>query len=160
MPFHSRFSFHCLDIIAFFGGLELVLGKPLSDQDKSFQDLVTQHLVNFAKTGESVLLLLCLDCIVYLATTEHHTGFHSSAVISVPWLCFNVPPITFPFMKWMGCFYFSDLGRCLSLLDQQFNTIKLIIALFSCNYYFDFGPMAAILVIGHQWSVVVNTAEW
>ncbi|XP_051919900.1 para-nitrobenzyl esterase isoform X1 [Hippocampus zosterae] len=54
MPFHSRFSFHCLDIIAFFGGLELVLGKPLSYLDKSFQDLVTQHLVNFAKTGKMV----------------------------------------------------------------------------------------------------------
>ncbi|XP_037102736.1 para-nitrobenzyl esterase isoform X2 [Syngnathus acus] len=52
LPFHSRFSFHCLDVIAFFGGLELVLGKPLSEQDKSFQDLVTQHLVNFAKTGK------------------------------------------------------------------------------------------------------------
>ncbi|KAM7424753.1 hypothetical protein PAMA_000893 [Pampus argenteus] len=52
MPFPSRFSFHCLDSIAFFRGLELVLGKPLSDQDKSFQDLITRHIVNFAKTGK------------------------------------------------------------------------------------------------------------
>ncbi|XP_061526535.1 para-nitrobenzyl esterase isoform X1 [Phycodurus eques] len=54
MPFHSRFSFHCLDIMAFFGGLELLLEGPLSDQDKSFQDLLTQHLVYFAKTGKMV----------------------------------------------------------------------------------------------------------
>ncbi|KAK2854327.1 hypothetical protein Q5P01_006988 [Channa striata] len=52
LPFPSRFSFHCLDVLAFFGGLELVLGKPLSDQDKSFQDLLTRHLVDFAKTGK------------------------------------------------------------------------------------------------------------
>ncbi|XP_076591639.1 para-nitrobenzyl esterase [Chaetodon auriga] len=52
LPFPSRFSFHCLDIVAFFGGLESVLGKPLSDGDKSFQDLITRHLVTFAKTGK------------------------------------------------------------------------------------------------------------
>lgn len=52
LPFPSRFSFHCLDAVAFFGGLEFVLGKHLSDQDKSFQDLITRHLVNFAKTGK------------------------------------------------------------------------------------------------------------
>nr|XP_061811066.1 para-nitrobenzyl esterase-like [Nerophis lumbriciformis] len=52
VPFHSRFSFHCLDIMAFFGGLELLFGGPLPDQDKSFQDLLRQHLVHFAKTGK------------------------------------------------------------------------------------------------------------
>ncbi|XP_029282833.1 uncharacterized protein LOC115005160 [Cottoperca gobio] len=52
LPFPSRFSFHCLDVVTFFGGLESVLGKPLSDGDKSFQDLFTRHLVNFAKTGK------------------------------------------------------------------------------------------------------------
>ncbi|XP_070759271.1 para-nitrobenzyl esterase isoform X2 [Enoplosus armatus] len=52
LPFPSRFSFHFLDVVAFFGGLEFVLGKPLSDGDKSFQDLVTRHLVHFAKTGK------------------------------------------------------------------------------------------------------------
>ncbi|XP_028257013.1 uncharacterized protein LOC114433004 [Parambassis ranga] len=52
LPYHSRFSFHCLDAVAFFGGLESVLGKPLSDQDRSFQDLITRHLVSFAKTGK------------------------------------------------------------------------------------------------------------
>lgn len=51
LPFPSRFSFHCLDAVAFFGGLELFLPKPLSDQDRSFQNLFTYHLVNFAKTG-------------------------------------------------------------------------------------------------------------
>ncbi|XP_061671612.1 para-nitrobenzyl esterase isoform X2 [Syngnathoides biaculeatus] len=54
MPFDSRFSFHCLDIMAFFGGLEFLLSEPLSDQDKSFQDLLRQHLVYFAKTGKMV----------------------------------------------------------------------------------------------------------
>lgn len=52
LPFPSRFSFHGLDILSFFGGLEAVLGKPLSDADKKFQGLITQHLVTFAKTGE------------------------------------------------------------------------------------------------------------
>lgn len=52
LPFPSRFSFHCLDSITFFGGLESILGKSLSDKDKSFQDLITQHLVNFARTGK------------------------------------------------------------------------------------------------------------
>ncbi|XP_047437499.1 para-nitrobenzyl esterase [Mugil cephalus] len=51
LAFPSRFSFHCLDAVAFFGGLEAALGKPLSDKDKSFQELITRHLVNFAKTG-------------------------------------------------------------------------------------------------------------
>ncbi|XP_029904358.1 uncharacterized protein LOC115357119 [Myripristis murdjan] len=54
MPFPSRFSFHCLDAVAFFGGLDSVLGKPLSAQDKSFQSLITHHLVNFAKEGKMV----------------------------------------------------------------------------------------------------------
>lgn len=52
LPFPSRFSFHCLDVLAFFRGLEVVLGKPLSDADQKFQDLMTQHLVTFATTGE------------------------------------------------------------------------------------------------------------
>ncbi|XP_042276362.1 para-nitrobenzyl esterase [Thunnus maccoyii] len=52
LPFPSRFSFHCLDAVAFFGGLEFLLGKPLSPKDKNFQDLITRHLVHFAKTGK------------------------------------------------------------------------------------------------------------
>lgn len=52
LPFPSRFSFHCLDVVAFFGGLEDVLGGPLSPLDKDFQDLITQHLVHFAKEGK------------------------------------------------------------------------------------------------------------
>ena len=51
LSFPSRFSFHCLDIISFFGGLEFILGKPLSAEDKNFQSLITRHLVHFAKTG-------------------------------------------------------------------------------------------------------------
>ncbi|KAM4743923.1 para-nitrobenzyl esterase isoform 2-T2 [Anableps anableps] len=52
LPFPSRFSFHCLDVLAFFGGLDLFLPRPLSDQDRRFQDLFTHHMVNFAKTGK------------------------------------------------------------------------------------------------------------
>ncbi|XP_051234749.1 para-nitrobenzyl esterase [Dicentrarchus labrax] len=52
LPFPSRFSFHCLDVVAFFGGLESVLRKPLSDKDKNFQELIRRHLVNFARTGK------------------------------------------------------------------------------------------------------------
>lgn len=54
LTFPSRFSFHCLDIVAFFRGLEDALGNPLSDKDKKFQDLITHHIVNFAKTGKMV----------------------------------------------------------------------------------------------------------
>ncbi|KAM4597635.1 para-nitrobenzyl esterase-like [Polymixia lowei] len=52
MPFSSRFSFHCLDAVAFFGGLESVLGKSLSVQDQDFQNLFTRLLVKFAKEGK------------------------------------------------------------------------------------------------------------
>ncbi|XP_078801085.1 para-nitrobenzyl esterase isoform X1 [Oryzias latipes] len=51
VPFPSRFAFHCLDVVAFFGGLEDLQGKPLSDRDRSFQDLLRRHLVSFIKTG-------------------------------------------------------------------------------------------------------------
>nr|XP_057933488.1 para-nitrobenzyl esterase [Doryrhamphus excisus] len=52
LPFDSRFSFHCLDAIAFFGELQFILGKTPSDEDKRFQDVITSHLVHFAKTGK------------------------------------------------------------------------------------------------------------
>ncbi|KAJ3593921.1 hypothetical protein NHX12_006254 [Muraenolepis orangiensis] len=52
VPFPSRFSFHMLDSLAFFGGLEASLEKPLSAQDKEFQDLLRHHLVHFAKEGK------------------------------------------------------------------------------------------------------------
>ncbi|XP_054626151.1 para-nitrobenzyl esterase isoform X2 [Dunckerocampus dactyliophorus] len=50
--FDSRFSFHFLDAIAFFGELQFILGTAPSDEDKRFQDVVTRHLVHFAKTGK------------------------------------------------------------------------------------------------------------
>ncbi|XP_062248042.1 para-nitrobenzyl esterase isoform X2 [Platichthys flesus] len=52
LPFSSRFAFHRLDALAFFSGLESVLGTPLSDGDKRFQEVITRHLVTFAKTGK------------------------------------------------------------------------------------------------------------
>ncbi|XP_030271352.1 uncharacterized protein LOC115580822 isoform X1 [Sparus aurata] len=52
LSFPSRFSFHCLDVMTFFGGLEFILNKPLSAEDKNFQSLITRHLVHFAKTGK------------------------------------------------------------------------------------------------------------
>ncbi|XP_053283990.1 para-nitrobenzyl esterase [Pleuronectes platessa] len=52
LPFSSRFAFHRLDALAFFRGLESVLGTPPSDGDKRFQEVITRHLVTFAKTGK------------------------------------------------------------------------------------------------------------
>uniref|UniRef100_A0A8C6S287 Carboxylic ester hydrolase n=1 Tax=Neogobius melanostomus TaxID=47308 RepID=A0A8C6S287_9GOBI len=52
LTFPSRFSFHSLDAFAFFQGLEPLLGAPLPKQDQHFQDLITQHLVHFAKNGK------------------------------------------------------------------------------------------------------------
>lgn len=57
LPFPSRFSFHCLDVLTFFGSLGVVLGKQLSDKDQNFERLIRQHLVTFATTGE---LTFCL----------------------------------------------------------------------------------------------------
>lgn len=51
MPFQSRFSFHLLDSLAFFGGLEMVLGTA-SPQDKAFQELLTKYFIYFAKEGK------------------------------------------------------------------------------------------------------------
>lgn len=52
VPYPSRFAFHCLDVVAFFGGLEDLLGKPQSDKDRSFQDLLRRHFISFIKTGK------------------------------------------------------------------------------------------------------------
>ncbi|TNN31437.1 hypothetical protein EYF80_058411 [Liparis tanakae] len=52
LPFAGRFSFRGLDAVAFFGGMESVLGKTPSDRDRSFQELLTRHLVGFARTGK------------------------------------------------------------------------------------------------------------
>ncbi|XP_072550782.1 para-nitrobenzyl esterase [Salminus brasiliensis] len=51
MPYHSRFSFHMLDSLAFFGGLEMVLGT-VSPEDKAFQELLTNRFIHFAKEGK------------------------------------------------------------------------------------------------------------
>uniref|UniRef100_A0A8C1UEJ6 Carboxylic ester hydrolase n=1 Tax=Cyprinus carpio TaxID=7962 RepID=A0A8C1UEJ6_CYPCA len=50
LPFPSRFAFHLLDSLAFFGGLEVVLGT-LSPADISFQEMITKYFVHFAKEG-------------------------------------------------------------------------------------------------------------
>lgn len=41
-----------LDVVGFFGSLEAVLGKPLTPADRNYTELITQHLVTFARTGE------------------------------------------------------------------------------------------------------------
>ncbi|XP_028296660.1 uncharacterized protein LOC114458478 isoform X2 [Gouania willdenowi] len=51
LPFQSRFSFHGLDAVTFFRGLNYFLDTPLSKEDRGFQDLLTRNLVSFAKTG-------------------------------------------------------------------------------------------------------------
>lgn len=52
LGFPSRFAFHCLDIYAFFRGLEPLLGAPMPEKDQHFQDLITHHLIYFAKHGK------------------------------------------------------------------------------------------------------------
>ncbi|XP_075871368.1 para-nitrobenzyl esterase isoform X3 [Nelusetta ayraudi] len=52
LPFPSRFSFHMLDVLAFFGSLEDILGTPLAAADRSYAELITHHLLTFAKTGQ------------------------------------------------------------------------------------------------------------
>lgn len=51
LPFHSRFAFHLLDSLAFFKGLEMVLGT-LSPSDMNFQEMITKYFVHFAKEGK------------------------------------------------------------------------------------------------------------
>lgn len=51
LPFHSRFAFHLLDSLAFFEGLEMVLGT-LSPADMNFQEMITKYFVHFAKEGK------------------------------------------------------------------------------------------------------------
>ncbi|XP_060923559.1 para-nitrobenzyl esterase [Limanda limanda] len=52
LPLPTSSAFHSLDAVAFFGGLESMLGTPLSDGDKRFQEVITHQLVTFAKTGK------------------------------------------------------------------------------------------------------------
>lgn len=49
--FPSRFAFHLLDSLAFFRGLEMVLGT-LSPADMNFQEMITKYFVHFAKEGK------------------------------------------------------------------------------------------------------------
>ncbi|KAK3570087.1 hypothetical protein QTP86_010228 [Hemibagrus guttatus] len=55
LPFPSRFSFHAMDSLAFFGGLEMALGTTTS-KDKAFQQTLTKYFIQFAKEGEHLLL--------------------------------------------------------------------------------------------------------
>ncbi|XP_051579819.1 para-nitrobenzyl esterase [Myxocyprinus asiaticus] len=51
LPFPSRFAFHLLDSLAFFGGLEMVLGT-LSPDDVNFQEVLSKNFLHFAKEGK------------------------------------------------------------------------------------------------------------
>nr|XP_055030449.1 para-nitrobenzyl esterase-like [Misgurnus anguillicaudatus]XP_055030450.1 para-nitrobenzyl esterase-like [Misgurnus anguillicaudatus]XP_055030451.1 para-nitrobenzyl esterase-like [Misgurnus anguillicaudatus] len=51
LPFPSRFAFHLLDSLAFFGGLEMVLGT-LLPADIKFQQELTKYFLHFAKEGK------------------------------------------------------------------------------------------------------------
>ncbi|KAI7802661.1 para-nitrobenzyl esterase [Triplophysa rosa] len=51
LPFPSRFAFHLLDSLAFFGSLEMVMGT-LSPADINFQEVVTKYFLHFAKEGK------------------------------------------------------------------------------------------------------------
>ena len=69
--FPGRFSFHGLDTMAFFLGLEGLLGG-LSSQDAAFQELIIHSLVHLAREGETLfiliflLLLSILTCLLFL----------------------------------------------------------------------------------------------
>lgn len=56
LPYPSRFSFHMMDSLAFFGGLEMALGTTTS-KDIEFQQTLTKYFIHFAKEGEHHLLL-------------------------------------------------------------------------------------------------------
>lgn len=51
LPYPSRFSFHMIDSLAFFGGLEMALGTTTS-KDKAFQQTLTKYFIQFAKEGK------------------------------------------------------------------------------------------------------------
>lgn len=72
LSFPSRFSFHCLDALAFFGELDRFLPKPLSPQDRSFQQLFTHHLVHFTKTGTGSAGSLSVNWFCFKQTSDQH----------------------------------------------------------------------------------------
>ncbi|KAM9481130.1 fumonisin B1 esterase [Clarias gariepinus] len=51
LPYPSRFSFHMMDSLAFFGGLEIALGTTTS-KDIEFQQTLTKYFIHFAKEGK------------------------------------------------------------------------------------------------------------
>ncbi|KAG7333043.1 hypothetical protein KOW79_003178 [Hemibagrus wyckioides] len=51
LPYPSRFSFHTIDSLAFFGGLEMALGT-MTSKDKAFQQTLTKYFIQFAKEGK------------------------------------------------------------------------------------------------------------
>lgn len=51
LPYSSRFSFHMMDSLAFFGGLEMALST-MTSKDKAFQQTLTKYFIEFAKEGE------------------------------------------------------------------------------------------------------------
>ncbi|TST73087.1 Neurotactin [Bagarius yarrelli] len=51
LPYPSRFSFHMMDSLAFFGGLESALGT-VTSKDDAFRQTLTKYFVQFAKEGE------------------------------------------------------------------------------------------------------------
>ncbi|KAI5629670.1 hypothetical protein C0J50_2171 [Silurus asotus] len=51
LPYPSRFSFHMMDGLAFFGGLEMALGS-MTSTDKAFQEMLTKYFIQFAKEGK------------------------------------------------------------------------------------------------------------
>lgn len=51
LSFPSRFSFHCLDAVSFFGSLGFFLNQEPSPQDRRFQEILTRNLLSFFRTG-------------------------------------------------------------------------------------------------------------
>lgn len=55
LPYPSRFSFHMMDSLAFFGGLQTALGTT-TPKDEAFQRTLTKYFIQFAKEGKHHLL--------------------------------------------------------------------------------------------------------
>ncbi|XP_063044466.1 para-nitrobenzyl esterase [Engraulis encrasicolus] len=94
-PFPARFSFHLLDSLAFFGGLEAALGE-LAPSDIAFQELVTHYFLHFAREGkmpkewtkfpEGTALLNQNFSVAHSPSAEHCKLWEENGFFSYAWI--------------------------------------------------------------------------
>lgn len=93
LPFPSRFAFHLLDSLAFFRGLEMVLGT-LSPADMNFQEMISKYFVHFAKEGKlivrfnSTTLIVNLTCLILQLFDETYSTLLFKGLETVQCCCF------------------------------------------------------------------------